>query len=143
MAKYDAASLSVFRKLSSDRRRRFEHFRKVYHILASISRELKTNQDKIDLVTEHPEIAASIFYYFNDNVLGGMIVRQFLSDYNDERRTLAQRVSGVLGVRKHSENSLENVLGMHLVFDPSHTSDSLEGEGYIENVYRALEIYTP
>ncbi len=139
MAKLDIESLQALKELRKIQKEQFREFQRFYHSLACLHNELKTKEEKNSLVSDHLEISAEIFYYFNDSEIGGLIVERYSTDNTSEKRLIAQRVHDVLKARNIAKNNLENVLKMNPIFPLFDEKDEDAGESYIDNAKRAYE----
>lgn len=139
MAKLDIESLQALKELRKVQKEQFREFQRFYHSLASLYHELKTKDEKNNLVNTYPEISAEIFYYFDDSEIGGLIVKRYASDYTHEKRLLAQRVHDVLQIRSKAKSSLENVLKMNPIFPLFDEKGEEEYDIYLDNAERAYD----
>ena len=84
-----------------------------YHCLAYLHGQL-TPDSKPEFVSEHPELAAKIFYHFDDRVLGQYLAR-YLEHPCGQLRNMAINVVALLRRRALESNQTETILGMRSV----------------------------
>ena len=67
VARLDIPSLQVMREIRQRERQDAQRASTIYHSLHNLYTELR-RENKLDLVTSHPEIAAQLFYHFDDRI---------------------------------------------------------------------------
>lgn len=115
MAKLDIQTLNRCKALDQRQREETQQGLERYHYLRYLHSITTTPEEKKILVTDHPKIAAQVFYHFDDREMAKFLVKCYSAHEDSKLRELAFTVKDVLNGRKSMDNRLENVLGMQAV----------------------------
>ncbi len=117
MARADYETMRNVRRMRMLEREAYRTQMQRYHQLASFYEcGLESIDDKRSLVREHPQIAAQVYYHFNDESLGTLLVKQYLQHPTPELREIAVMVRDVITTRQTKKKELSNILGMETIF---------------------------